>query len=90
MSIVLQTPLYSYAAETKNAFNLYLLDDDGSNEDLECILDLHPKVIARRHSVAKLRKRDCDNKYIVLMQRIPRPYPCKHAFSTEEDDPIFL
>ena len=90
MSIVLQTPMSSYATETKNAFNLYLLDNDGSNDALEYILDFHPKVIARKHSVAKLRKRDCDNTDIVLMQRIPLPYPCKHTFSTEDDDPIFF
>ena len=53
-SIVLQTPLSSYATETKNASNSCLLDNDGSNEAIDYILDLHPKVIARRHSVAKL------------------------------------
>ena len=54
MSIILQTPMSSYATETKNAFNPYLLGDDSSNDALEYILDLHPKFIARRHSVAKL------------------------------------
>ena len=55
------------------------------------MLEIHPKVIARKNSIAKLKKRNSDKtKVIRLTQRIPLPFKVKHQVSTKASDPLFF
>ena len=92
--LIIETPLSSYATEPSHAFHSYLIDDEGRNSTdeealMRAVLDIHPKTIARKHTIKKLRKHECGNKAIMLKQRIPLPFQVKHLFSTKESDSIF-
>ena len=55
------------------------------------MLELHPKVIAHKNSIAKLK--GCNSyktKVIWLTQRILLPFKVKHQISTNTLDPLFF
>ena len=93
-SVVLETFLPDNATETKMAFDSYIIGNIRRWKPdeallLKTVLDIHPKTIARKNSIAKLRKRKPGKKQIVLTQRIPLPFKVKHQFSTKDSDALF-
>ena len=56
-----------------------------NKQDAHLILSHHPRVIARRDSVAKLTGRDTNQRLIDQELRIPLPYKCRHKITTAED-----
>ena len=94
-SVILQTTLPENATEPKEAFASYIVGEKYNLEPnegllLESVLEIHPKTIARKNSIAKLRKRCPGQKMITLTQRIPLPYKVRHQFSTKDSDSLFF
>ena len=94
-SVVLETTLPENATEPKEAFGSYIVGEKYNLEPnagflLESVLEIHPKTIARKNSIAKLRKRCPGHKEITLTQRIPLPYKVRHQFSTKDSDSLFF
>ena len=72
-----------------DAEEAFAYKNEESCPKMAAILEIHPKIIARKHSVSKLLNRDPTKKMIVLRQRIPLPFACRHQFSNEDSDRIF-
>jgi len=86
----MQQPMSHYLTQLTWAFNSYLINvNDPAKAVKEELLAIHPKTIARKKTIAKLRKQDPTCKTIWLEQRIPLPFKCCHIFSTANDDSIF-
>jgi hypothetical protein len=89
--LVLVTPMSPFLARPDYAFNSYILEDPQAklSPNLDVILGLHSKSIARKLSIAKLGERD-GNKEVIYEQRIPLGRECRHQFAFDEDDPLFF
>ena len=78
-----------YVTNPEHAFNSFLISPDDKLKDVKhTILTLHPKTIARKKTVAKLRGRD-ETKALWQETRIPLPFICRHTFADQKDDPLF-
>jgi hypothetical protein len=65
-------------------------EDPSQRALLAATLETHPKVIARRTAIAKLRRRNPDTEVVIFEQRISIPFKVRHALVTPEEDPIFF
>ena len=89
--LVLTFPMSQYLRSPENAFNSYLLvtlNDRDREDELERLLELHPKSIGRMRAVGKICERNL-SKEIVYEQRIPLPRPVHHMFTSVDVDPLF-
>ena len=94
-SVVIETTLPENATEPKEAFGSYIIGETHTRKPsevlmLESVFEIHPKIIARKNSIAKLRKRCPGQKMITLTQRIPLSYKVRHQFSTKDADCLFF
>ena len=95
-ALIIETILPQTATDPKEAFNSYIIGDVKKRTQLdiqlyETVLELHPKVTARKNSIAKLRKRSSDKtKVIRFTQRITLPFKVRHQFSCSKSDPLFF
>ena len=95
-ALIIETTLPQTATDPKEAFNSYIIGDVKKRTQLdiqlhETVLEFHPKVTARKNSIAKLRKRSSDKtKVIRFTQRITLPFKVRHQFSCSKSDPLFF
>lgn len=94
-SLVLSMRMSPYFARPEFAFNSYLIParpPSSSGEEpqhMAMLLNNHPKFIARKLSVAKIRDKGDSMKDVFYEQRIPLPRKCHHKFAEKVGDMFF-
>ena len=92
MSLVLSMPMSPFLSRPDYAFNSYLIGEWpntlGVGQTI-MTLNTHPKAIARKISVAKIREREPTKKEVFYEQRIPLPRKCHHQFADNAADMFF-
>lgn len=94
LSLVVNMPMSPFLARPEFAFNSYLIGEWPSTLGVEsqqgaAILNSHPKIIARKLAVAKIREREASKKDFFYEQRIPLPRKCYHKFADNAGDVFF-
>lgn len=86
--LVIEMPMCDFFERPDFAFDTFLLHD-GNRDEVENILRIHPKTVARKRSVANIKERN----HLTSMyfeQRIPLPRKCRHRFADSSDDNLFF
>lgn len=92
MSLIVSMPMSPYLARPDYAFNSYLVGEWPNTLGVgQAIMTLntHPKIIARKLSVSKIREREPTKKEVIYEQRIPLPRKCHHQFADDKADMYF-
>lgn len=75
---------------TKGLIERFTKDGLMDIHEAKNILKYHPRIIARKDSVAGLLKRDSNKKELDQTFRVPLPFKCRHKFTTPDDGDDFF